>query len=107
MVALLQTPEVKAFFKSKDIPPPMPFFTISGGLSWPPDYPHISGTLDNVTVEEVFDRILQTFPGVWSYGNCAQDEKHKRAVYIRFYRLTKYRNRVSVRNVNHTKFQVW
>lgn len=95
MVALLEMPEVKAFFKRKDIPRFMPSFTFIGGLFWPPDYPHISGTLDNVTVEEVLDRILQTFPGIWFYGNCVQDEKHKRAVYLRFYRLTKNRNRVS------------
>lgn len=95
---LLQTPEVTAFFKSKDIPPPMPFLLLSGSiingrLYWPPDSPHISGKLDNVTVEEVLDRILQTFPGVWFYGNCVQDEKHKRAIFLRFYRLVKNHNR--------------
>ena len=68
-----------AFFKSKDIPRPMAFF-MNAGFSKPlPDSPHISGTLDNVTVEGVLDRILQTFPGVWFYGNCVQDENHKRA----------------------------
>jgi len=93
MVALLETPEVIAFFKSKDIPRSMPFFILNGSLSWPPDSPHISGTLNNVTVKEVLDRILQTFPGVWFYGNCARDEKHKRTVYLRFYRLIKNYNR--------------
>lgn len=98
MVYLLETTEVRAFFKRKGIPNFMPVFMGSGGMIngrpyWPPDSPNISGTLDNVTVEEVLDHILQTFSGVWFYGNCVRDENHKRAIYLRFYRLLKNYNR--------------
>lgn len=96
MVPLLETPEVISFFKSKDIPLPMLLFiNAAPAYPWNDPGPYISGTLDNVTVKEVLDRILQTFPGVWFYGNCVQDEKHKRAVFLHFYRLNKNRNRVS------------
>ena len=94
MWSVLAAPEVVAFFKNNGIEGPFPLEFISGGLAWPPDSPHISGSLDNVSVEEVLDRILQTFLGVWFYGNCTQDEKHKRAVFLRFYRFEKTLNRV-------------
>ena len=51
-----------AFFKSKDIPRPMAFF-MNAGFSKPlPDSPHISGTLDNVTVEGGFRSYSADFP---------------------------------------------
>jgi hypothetical protein len=95
MWTVLAAPEVVAFFKSHDIERPLQFEFFSGDpfVTPPPDHPHISGTLDNVTVEEALYRILQTFPGVWFYGNCVRDEKHKRAIFVRFYRLVKNYNR--------------
>jgi hypothetical protein len=95
MWSVLAAPEVVAFFKNNDVEGPFPFEFVSGSLEWPTNSPHISGSLDNVSVEEVLDRILQTFPGVWFYGNCTQNEKHKRAVFLRFYRFEKKLSRVS------------
>lgn len=94
---LLAAPEVVAFFKSHDIEKPLLiwFYTGDPFVTPPPDSPHISGSLDNVTIGEVLDRILHSFPGVWFYGNCTQDEKHKRAIFVRFYRSRKRRNLVS------------
>lgn len=97
MWIVFAAPEVVAFFKSHDIEKPflIEFFTGNPFVTPPPDSPHISGSLDNVTVGEVLDRILQSFPGVWFYGNCTQNEKHKRAIFVRFYRSLKRHNLVS------------
>jgi hypothetical protein len=67
---ILRTPEVIAFMKAHNIEWPR-----SGGVrgnllgQWTPDKPHISGSMDNVTVSEVLDRVLKTFPGIWIYGS--------------------------------------
>jgi hypothetical protein len=97
MWTVFAAPEVVAFFKSHDIEKPLLFAFLSGDpfATPPPDAPHISGSLDNVTVGEVLDRILHSFPGLWFYGNCTQNEKHKRAICVRFYRSRKKRNLVS------------
>jgi hypothetical protein len=97
MWIVLAAPEVVAFFKSHDIEKPSLFEFFSGDpfVTPPPDAPHISGSLDNVTVGEALDRILHSFPGVWFYGNCTPNEKHKRAIFVRFYRSRKRRNLVS------------
>jgi len=41
--------------------------------------PHISESLENVTVQQALDRLLKTFPGFWIYENC-RDEKGGRVI---------------------------
>jgi hypothetical protein len=78
---IMSTPEVVAFLKERDI-----LWRgasgISGGLrNWPPGRPHLLGPLDNVTVSEALDRVLQSFFGeVLVYWNCpaTHDKVHQR-----------------------------
>ncbi len=93
---ILQTPEVLAFMKAHDIRGPFGPFdgcsghgeAVPGNLGqWPPEYPHISGSLDNVTLSEALDYVLRTFPGIWIYESCPQSDKKKRVVYLRFLAL--------------------
>ena len=88
---ILWAPEVVAFMKARDIEWPNIPDIFPGVLtpSWPPESPHISGSLDNVTVSEALDYVLRTFPGIWFYENCPQSNKKGRAVYFRFYHLRK------------------
>jgi hypothetical protein len=71
---IMSTPEVVAFLKKHDI-----LWRrwgagsgIGGGIrNWPPGRPHLVGPLDNVTVSEALDRVLQSFFGeVLVYWNC-------------------------------------
>jgi hypothetical protein len=92
---ILQTPEVLAFMKAHDIRGP--FDNCSGhgeavpgnAGAWPPGSPHISGSLDNVTLSEALDYVLKTFPGIWIYESCPQSDKKNRVVYFRFLALHK------------------
>jgi hypothetical protein len=93
MSAVLSTPEVVAFIRSNDIQR-LPLLESAGGDLPLSNSPHIGGTLDNVTVQEALDRILQTFPGVWLYEDCPQNQLRKHAFFLRFYRLDRTRNRV-------------
>lgn len=36
--------------------------------------PSVPGELNDVTVEQALDYILQTFPGIWTYQNCYTEE---------------------------------
>ena len=74
---ILSAPEVRSFMAAHDIAAPQ----IDGpggvpgnaGDQWPPESPHISGSLDNVTVLEALDRVLAAFPGeVFVYWNCPE-----------------------------------
>ncbi len=49
--------------------------------------PHISGSMNKVTVREAMDRILKTFPGIWIYENYPSSGTQKRIIYLHFYRL--------------------
>jgi len=99
---ILQAPEVIAFMKAHDIGGPFDSSAGSGGAvpgnasAWPPELPHISGSLDNVTLSEALDRVLKTFPGIWIYENCPQSGKKNRVVYFRFLSLQKIGSRVFV-----------
>jgi len=99
---ILQAPEVIAFMKVHDIGGPFDNNAGSGGSvpgnsgAWPPDSPHISGSLDNVTLSEALDHVLKTFPGIWIYENCPQIDKKKRVVYFRFLALHKVAGRAFV-----------
>jgi len=93
---ILQTPEVLAFMKTHEIRGPFgPFDNCSGSGepvpghagAWPPESPHIEGSLDNVTLSEALDYVLKTFPGIWIYESCPPSEKKHRVVYLRFLAL--------------------
>jgi hypothetical protein len=64
---IMTTPEVVAFLKEHDIVwrgAPRGEGGIGGGpREWPPGRPHLVGPLDNVTVSEALDRVLQSFSG--------------------------------------------
>jgi len=46
--------------------------------------PSVSGELNNVTVKQALDYVLQTFPGYWTYQNC-HDAEGRRRVSFGFY----------------------
>jgi hypothetical protein len=82
---IMSTPEVVAFLKEHDV-----LWRrwgagggIGGGIrNWPPGRPHLVGPLDNVTVSEALDRVLQSFFGeVLVYWNCpaTHDNVNQRA----------------------------
>ncbi len=50
-----------------------------------PNLPHISGSLDNVTISQALDYVLQTFPGVWIYEDCPASGDQERAIHFRFF----------------------
>jgi len=85
---VLRAPEVRAFMKDNDIGWPYTSEAAPGHAGpWPTELPHISGSLDNVTLSEALDHVLKTFPGIWVYENCPRDDKKGRVVYLRFYYL--------------------
>jgi hypothetical protein len=75
---ILSAPEVKSFMARHNIAAPQvtgPWGsgTGPGESRWPPNAPHISGSLDNITVLEALDRVLSAFPGeAFVYWNCPQ-----------------------------------
>ena len=82
---ILSAPEVRSFMAAHDIAAPQlkgpGSVPGNAGDQWPPDAPHISGSLDNVTVLEALDRVLAAFPGeVFVYWNCPEThEKNERS----------------------------
>jgi len=56
------------------------FFSIAA----PPDGPHLSGDLDNVTFSQVLDYVLQTYPGFWAYESC-ENEDNRRTIFVKFF----------------------
>jgi hypothetical protein len=85
-IAILKTPEVIAFRKAHNIGPEYdwdPRFSMptDGGFTHKPS---VSGELDDVTVRQALDYVLQTFPGFWLYENCKNPEGG-RMVYISFF----------------------
>ncbi len=77
--AIVWAPEVQAFMKTHDIRQTVDFERAGAWPSLPPNAPHISGGLENVTVSQALDQVVQTFPGLWIYENCSS-KKGKRTV---------------------------
>jgi hypothetical protein len=106
LYVILHVPELAAFIKTHDIEILATDSGISGGAGQlPPDSPHISGSLDDVTLSQALDRVLETFPGIWVYQNCPRKQSYsklspwdnrERAVYFRFFYLRKFGARVFV-----------
>lgn len=82
---ILSAPEVRSFMEAHDIAAPQITgpSSVPGNFSdnWPPDAPQISGSLDDATVLEALDRVLDAFPGeVFVYWNCPETyEKNERS----------------------------
>lgn len=96
--AILHAPEVVSFMKARGIERPFRGGGVRGNSTgqWPPDQPHISGSLDDVTVSSALDFVLRTFPGIWAYENCPQTDKKSRDIYFGFFYLQKVGSRVLV-----------
>lgn len=88
LMHLKATPEVQRFMKSNNIEPQAHILTGPlSGASPPPTWPHISGSLDNVTFSQAMDYILRSFPGIWWYQNCPARAERNRRIYFGFYDL--------------------
>jgi len=70
---ILRAPEVSAFTNAHDIQ--VPFAGTIGGQQISAEAPHISGSMDNLTLSQALDRLVRTFPGIWVYENCPADGK--------------------------------
>ncbi len=69
------SPEVRAFMQSHKIAWALDaeyLNDISGGRS--PKLPHVSGDLFDVTVAEALDYVSESFPGLWIYENCGNED---------------------------------
>jgi hypothetical protein len=69
---ILSAPEVRSFMDVHGIRTHDGTMHEMRGLNQEPQpgFPHISENLENVTVQQVMDRLLKTFPGLWVYENC-------------------------------------
>jgi hypothetical protein len=76
-VAILRSPEVMDFME-RNIGRKTPWegWGLPGQISV--DGPSVSGELNDVTVAQALDYILQTFPGFWTYQNCYDSEGRRR-----------------------------
>jgi hypothetical protein len=85
LLAILMNPEVRAFREAHNIGPDSEF---SSGFSMPGDAmsnkPIVYGNLDDVTVSQALDHVLQTFPGFWVYENCV-NKQGERTVRFSFF----------------------
>ena len=91
---IMATPEVKQYLLIHNLKWPFSITADSiliptGNFIVSPSIPHISGSLDNVTLKEALDYILKTFPGIWIYEYCPCTEKRSGIFYFRYYRLFK------------------
>jgi len=70
--SITSQPEVQSFMKANEINSHLSRFGYGIGLRQQPEpgLPHISATLENVTVRQALDRLLKPFPGIWVYENC-------------------------------------
>jgi hypothetical protein len=82
---ILQAPEVLALASAHDIQ--IPFVGTVGSQGVPVDAPHISGSMDNITLSQALDRLVKTFPGIWVYENCPAADGKSRTVVFWFFSL--------------------
>jgi hypothetical protein len=82
VLAIEDNPEVKAFRRAHDIGPFADFRMMPGNCCGGGRVMH--GELNDVTVSQALDYVLQTFPGFWIYENCA-GEKGERSIYINLF----------------------
>ena len=85
LTTILQAPEVSSFMNAHNLKP----FSGPAGAG-PPGWgqlngPHLSGSLDNVTLIDALDKVLKVFPGLWVYWSCPQSD-NKIVVRFHFFR---------------------
>jgi hypothetical protein len=83
--AILQAPEVKTYTKAHNIAMPTGEAVTGSNDPYPIDSPHMERSMENVTVSESMDRILNTFPGIWVYEDCVQPDGKSRFVWFQFF----------------------
>jgi hypothetical protein len=80
----LATPEIKEFSSDHHLGPMMtgsePFALPRAGA------PHLDTVMKDITVGAALDKILDTFPGMWSYSECSIPGSDDRAYLLKFYR---------------------
>ena len=93
LAAIMRAPEMVAFKKANGFGwPAEGMRAVPGNFSsgyWPPQQPHLSGALNNVSLSEALDYVLKTFPGIWVYANYPATVSDHRNVYFGFFRLDK------------------
>lgn len=68
--------EVAAFKEANHLGPE--FYNVSHPFPIPgPKSPRLSADLQNVTLAQVLDKILETFPGLWIYKTCPSWDKNQ------------------------------
>lgn len=80
---LLNLPEVRAYMQAHRTR----FVSLVDGLVPMPRGAHLTVTMKDATISQALDRIAQTFPGVWSYGECAAAQG-ERYVDFRFHEFS-------------------
>ena len=76
---LLTLPEVRSYMEARGIL----WLTTLQGIYAPPTEgsPDLDVTLKDVTLSDALDRIVRTFPGMWTYRDCVEGHGH-RAVFV-------------------------
>jgi hypothetical protein len=77
---IMQTPEVQAFAKERNIGP---LYSNHFPGNPFPNQPELRGELTDVTVSQALDYVLLTYPGYWVYANCT-NEAGDREVFFAF-----------------------
>jgi hypothetical protein len=79
LLLILLTPEVKAFLRAQDIE------LLNNNLAAPGNSGsggrHAYGELDNVTVSQALDYVLQIFPGFWVYESCPSEYRGRTVLF--------------------------
>lgn len=89
---ILATPEVTDFTKRQNIGPLEKESFELPGDSFGSDQPRVSGDLDNVTVSQALDYVVQTYysaqghPSFWAYKSCS-DNSGGRRVFSAFFEI--------------------
>jgi len=84
--AILQAPEVRQFRREHNIGPKSEWDSAAGpNFEGPLSKPVAQVELNDVTVAEAFDKVLEMYPGYWLYENC-RDADGARIVYFGFYK---------------------
>ena len=87
LMQVLQSPEVEAFMKAHDMELGFRGEVFLGNQTHSPDLPHIAESMDDVTVSQALDRILETFPGIWFYEHLSRRGEKGEFVFLKFFNL--------------------
>jgi len=84
LMQILQSPEVVDFMKAHDIE-----LAIRGQSSltnepFSDESPHITDSMNHITLSQALDRVLKTFPGIWFFEDCPRGDGKGRSVFLVF-----------------------